>query len=179
MTGNHLDSTTEEVDTATGDNSPFATNSLSDISGNEGAEESTSRKDRDDQGVVGAGEALGALAGDHVDEDPGAGDTIDITGIITKEDTSKGSKGADEICLPCHGSLDGIDIVSGLEAGNEIGVLCGGHGNGGMLGRGAIGGEVVLFVHCRGGIYKKCRGLQGARVESWVRDQQRGSWEFI
>jgi len=41
--------------------------------------------------------------------------TVDVTRIITEEDTTKGSKGTQHVCLESHRRLDAIDIVGRCE----------------------------------------------------------------
>ena len=44
-----------------------------------------------------------------------AEDTVDVSRVITEEDTTERGEGADEVRLPGHGSLDAIDIAGGRE----------------------------------------------------------------
>lgn len=62
------------------------------------------------------GRQLGGIgAFDGVDEDERTIDTVDVTGVVTEEDTTKRGKGTDEVCLPGDGSFDGINIFGGAE----------------------------------------------------------------
>lgn len=63
------------------------------------------------------------------DEDGGTEDTVDVTGVITEEDTTKGSKSTDQVGFPGDGSFNAVDVVSGLEfdgAGTRVGGGSGG-----------------------------------------------------
>jgi hypothetical protein len=67
---------------------------------------------------VGGGETvigITALAFDLADEDGGAEDTVDVTGVIPEEDTTERRKGADEVCFPGHRCLDACDIAGGVQ----------------------------------------------------------------
>jgi len=114
-TSDHLDYDTDEVDNAAHDDGPFAAHHISQITGDDGAEESTSREDRDDQRLVGRRQLGSIGAFDGLDEDGGAIDTVDIAGVVTEEDTTKGGKGADEVGLPGDGGFNGIDIFGGAK----------------------------------------------------------------
>lgn len=59
---------------------------------------------------------LGAGILDGVDEDSGPEDTVDITGVIAEEDTTKGREGADQVGLPGNWGLDALDILSTRQA---------------------------------------------------------------
>ena len=74
---------------------------------------------------------------DESDEDAGAGDTVDVTGIVTEEDTTERGEGAHEVGLPGDGSLDALNIVSCGETPS---------------GRSDLGGGDVVagFLHCGG-----------------------------
>jgi hypothetical protein len=52
---------------------------------------------------------------DVVDEDLVTEHTVDISRVITEEDTTERSKGANEVGLEGDGSFNAVDIVSGLE----------------------------------------------------------------
>ena len=128
MAGDHLNNDTEDINGTADDNSPFTTNSLCHISGSDGAKEGSGREDGDDERVVGRGEG-GLTRINQVDEHSGAGDTIDISRVITEEDTTKGRKGADEVRLPGDGGLNHLDIVGMVEASNETWLGGSRHGN--------------------------------------------------
>jgi len=64
-----------------------------------------------------------ALAHDGIDEDLGAEDTVDVTGIVTEEDTTEGGEGAEEVGLPGDGGLDVLDILRGVEDGRGPALL--------------------------------------------------------
>ena len=83
---------TDNVDGTTDYNSPLATNDVGDITGDEGTDESTSGKNRDDErGVAGAdstagcGKTIGANGAlNLLDEERGVENTVDVTGVITR-----------------------------------------------------------------------------------------------
>jgi hypothetical protein len=142
-------SLTNDVDNATSDDGPLATNDVGGVTSDESTEESTGREDGGDERQVaalegGSGCASGKLSGnvgltlDEGDEDAGASDTVDVTGIVTEEDTTERGEGAHEVGLPGDGSLDALDIVSCGET------PCGRNDRGG-------GGDVVaVFLHVGG-----------------------------
>lgn len=117
---------TNDVDTASHDDSPLATNDVGHVAGNESTEESTSRENRSDQREVATGEgsrlASGELGIDEgialnkADEDLRASDTVDVTGVVTEEDTTEGGESAHEVGLPGNGSLNALDISGGGQA---------------------------------------------------------------
>lgn len=114
-TSDHLNDNTNHVDTAAENNSPLAANHVGKITGNEGAKEGTAGENRDDQRLVAFAEGGGIRALDGVDEVERTVDSIDISGIVTEEDTAKGGKGAQEVGLPGDGSLDGLDILGSMK----------------------------------------------------------------
>jgi len=114
--GSDLKNNTDDVDQATDTDSVLATKDFGDITGDEGTEESTGREDRDDQRVVGAGKHGLASTLNSLDEDRRGSNTVDVTRVITEEDTSEGGKGADEVGLEGDWGLDAVDIVSGCES---------------------------------------------------------------
>jgi len=61
------------------------------------------------------GKCFGTWTFDKLDEDFGASDTVNVTGIVTKEYTAKRGEGAEKIRLPGHRRLDAIDIASGSQ----------------------------------------------------------------
>ena len=109
-----MDDNTDGVDQAAENNSPFAAHAVSDITGGDGTEEGTGREDRDDQRGVGGGDGLGLDAiGETLDgslEDGRTEDSIDITRVISEEDTSERGKGADQVGLEGDGRLDALDV---------------------------------------------------------------------
>lgn len=111
----HLDDHTDHVDEAAHDDSPFATDALGDITSDDGTEEGTSREDGDDERLVGGAQGCGAGAFDQLDEVLGTVDTIDVTGVITKEDTSERGKGTDEVGLEGDRCLNAVDIVGPVD----------------------------------------------------------------
>ena len=141
VTSDHLDNDTNAVDHATHDDSPLATHAVGKITSDQGTEEGTTRENRDDERLVALGESIGTAALDLLDEKLGAVDTVDVTGIITEEDTSERGEGAHHVGLPGDGSLDLLDIVGSLEgdrAVSLVGVMIfNAHG-------GSCGGEEVV-----------------------------------
>ena len=116
--GDHLDDDTEDVDEATKNDGPLPPKNVSDIARNYGAEEGSAREDGDDQGLVRRREGVLVGAFDNFDELGAAIDTVDVTGVVTEEDTTEGGEGTDEVGFPGHWSLDAIDIVGGREGTN-------------------------------------------------------------
>lgn len=136
-----VEALTNDVDGATNDNGPLATNDVGDITSNKSTEESTSGQDRDNErGVAGAdGTARGrkTLGADGtlnlLDEERGVENTVDVTRVVSgrrqsarvttwrrtsclpKEDTTEGGEGAEQVGLPCDRRLSHVDIGGGLE----------------------------------------------------------------
>lgn len=54
----------------------------------------------------------GSGAFDGIDKDLRAENAVDVTGVITEEDTTERREGADEVGLPCDGGFDAFDIWS-------------------------------------------------------------------
>lgn len=121
--GDHLDDNTDGVDDTAGDDSPLATNHVGAVTGDDSAKEGTGGEDRDDERLVGVGEGLLTRALDGLDEDGVAVDTVDVTGVVTEEDTTKRGKGAHHVGLPGDGGLDGLDRLGGVEGGDMVGLL--------------------------------------------------------
>lgn len=115
MTSNHLNNNTNSVDKATSNDSPLATHAVSKITSDEGTKEGTAGEDRGDERRVALAEAVGTSALDLVDEELGAIDTVDVSGIVAKEDTTEGRESAHHVGLPGDGGLDLLDIVGSLE----------------------------------------------------------------
>jgi len=145
-----LEDDTNDVDNATSDDGPLATNDVGGVTSDESTEESTSREDRSDKRQVAALEGssqTGGLLGEDVgltldegDEDTGASDTVDVTGIVTEEDTTEGGECAHEVGLPGDGGLDALDIVGCGETAS---------------GRSDLGGDVVAgLFHV--GVVRSC-----------------------
>ena len=115
--GSDLKNDTDDVDEATNDDSVLATEDFGDITGDDSTEKGTGREDRDDKRVVGRGQGIEWATRLHsADEDTGGSDTVDVTRIITEEDTSERGKGADEVGLEGDWRLDALDIVGGCES---------------------------------------------------------------
>lgn len=120
-TSDHLDDNTDGVDQAADDNSPLATNKVGDVAGNDSTKEGTAGQDRHDQRSVGLGDGLGAGEFDCVDEDAGTENAVDVTRVITEEDTSEGGERADQVGLPGDWGFDALDI---LRRGQAVDVGC-------------------------------------------------------
>ena len=128
-----LENATNDVDTAASDDSGASTNSVGQITGDDGTEESTGRQNGDDKGVVGPGECLLAWAFDGLDEDLGAGDTVDVSRVVAEEDAAKGGEGAEQVGLPGDRGLDALDVGCGAETtctfARHAGSFLGGRGS--------------------------------------------------
>ena len=111
----HLNDHTDSVDNTTVDDSPLAADEVCDITTSDGANECTKRQDRDNEGGVRGRDGVGAGALDILNEDCVSEHTIDITGVVTEEDTTEGGKGADHVGLEGDGSFNAVDIGGGLE----------------------------------------------------------------
>jgi len=134
-------SLTDSVDTATENDGPLATNDVGGVTSDESTEESTSREDRSDERQVAAleddrqvgckqvGDVFFTL--DQSDEDLGTSDTVDVTGVVTEEDTTERGEGAHQVGLPGDGSFDALDIVGSGETPS------------GRNDRGGGGGDIV------------------------------------
>lgn len=66
-----------------------------------------------------AGDVCGAL--NSLDEVLVAENTVDVTRIVTEEDTTEGGKGAEHVGLPGNGSFNVLDILSNAETASTIG----------------------------------------------------------
>jgi len=143
--GSRRGSLTDNVDGAAKNDGPLATNDVGGVTSDESTEESTSGKNRSDEGQVATPEGNSlvvcekvlnvCLTLDESDEDAGTSDTVDVTGVVTEEDTTERGEGAHEVGLPGDGSLDALDIVGCSETPS------------GRSDRG--GGDVVAgLLHC-------------------------------
>lgn len=121
--GNHLDDNTKHVDGTTDDDSPLTADPVGDITGSDGTEEGTGREDGGDEGQVVLTQLGGTDTLDGLDEDLGAVDTVDVTGVVTEEDTTKGGEGAHEVGLPGDGGLNGLHVLGSTQRSD-----CGGGG---------------------------------------------------
>ena len=108
--GSNLEDDTDNVDTTANDNSVASTNQIGGVTSDECAKESTSGEDRDDQRVVRTAESCSIRAFDDGDEDGRASDTIDVSRVITEEDTAEGGERAEEVRLPGNRRLDHLQI---------------------------------------------------------------------
>lgn len=113
--GDHLDDNTDSVDGTAKNNSPLATHPVGKVTSDESTEESTDGEDRDDQRLVALRELRDTGAFDGLDEDVVAIDTVDVTRVVTEEDTTERGEGAHEVSLPGNGSLDLLDRFRGME----------------------------------------------------------------
>lgn len=125
-TGKHLDDDTDHVDEAAEDDSVLATNPVGDITSNESAEEGTAGENGDDERLVGFVHGSGrVVALDLADEGSVTNDTVDVSGVISEEDTSKGGEGADHVGLPGDGGLDLGDVLGDGQADRFAGDTAG------------------------------------------------------
>lgn len=93
--GGDLENDTDNVDTATSDDSRTTSNNVCHITGDDSAKEGTSRKDRDDERVVGRSKSGCTGAFNDTDEDRGASDTVDVSRVITEEHASERCESAE------------------------------------------------------------------------------------
>jgi hypothetical protein len=101
----------DDVDDATDDDCIATTNEVGAVTSNECTEESAGGQDGDDERLVWTGECGGIGTFDDMDEDWRASNTVDVTRIVTEEDTAKGREGANQVGLPGDRCLDAVDIV--------------------------------------------------------------------
>lgn len=123
--GDHLDNDSDHVDEAANDDGVLSANPVGNITSDQGTEEGTAGQDGGDEGGVAVGELGGEGALDGLVEDGRAVDTVDVTGVIAEEDTTKGGKGTDQIRLPGDGGLDGLDILGSVDAHGLLAALWG------------------------------------------------------
>jgi len=102
----HLDDDSDEVDGTTGDDGGPSSDHVGGVTGDDGTKEGTGRQDRDDERGLGSTDLFGADTLDSIDEDSGRQDSVDVTRVITEEDTSKRGKGAHEVGLQGDRRLD-------------------------------------------------------------------------
>lgn len=121
--GSNLDDNTDDVDHAAEDDGILATNDLSHVTSDDSTKEGTGGQDRDDEGVVRGAERSGGRAFDIVDEESRASDTVDVSGVVTEEDTTEGRESAHQVGFPGDRSLDAGDIVGSCESSSHY---CGG-----------------------------------------------------
>ena len=119
-TSDHLDHATDHVDEAAENDSPLAADHVGKVTGDEGAKEGTAGQNGDDERLVRFrdGSGAGASAFDGIDEHLRAENTVDVTGVITEEDTTERGEGADQVGLPCDGGFDAFDILGVSEPGD-------------------------------------------------------------
>lgn len=122
-----LEDNTDEEDTAAQDDGGSATNPVSEVTSDQSTEEGTGRENGGDEGLLpvgkGVGGELGGIGGDRsalheVDEGLHAQDTGDVSGVITKVDTTKGGKGTHQVGLEGDGSFDTLHISGSVQSGN-------------------------------------------------------------
>ncbi len=129
-----FENATNSEDQASEDNGQSATNEISQVTGDDSTEEGTSREDGCNERLVGGLDAeMIMLVGDNfgisgsetreddigifgasvlLDEVVHTKDTSHPAGIITKEDTTKGSKGNNQVGPDGNGCLNTVDIGS-------------------------------------------------------------------
>src|SRR5947209_19693719 len=117
--GGNLKDNAYDVDDATDDDCSATTNEVGAVSSNECPEEGAGGEDGDDERLVRAGECGGIGTFDDVDEDCGTGNTVDVTRIVTEEDTAKRREGTNQVDLPGDRCLDIVDIVRGSQLGTR------------------------------------------------------------
>lgn len=114
-TSNQLDDNTNSINNAAYDDGPLATNDIGHITSDQCTEESSSRQNRDDQRRMGCGQSIHTRI-DQIDEHLGPIDTVDVTGVISKEHTTQGGKAAKQVGLPSNWRLNAVDIRSCVES---------------------------------------------------------------
>jgi hypothetical protein len=110
---------TDDVDHAATNDGPLATDHVRDVTSNDSTNEGTGGQDRGNQRGVAGGEGITLhewASIDFRDEERRVEDTVDVTGVVTEEDTSERGKGAKEVGLPCDRRLDAVDIGGSDEA---------------------------------------------------------------
>ena len=117
--GGDLKDNADDVDGATDDDCSATTNEVGAVCSNECTEESAGGQDGDDERLVWTGECGGIGTFDDVDEDWGASNTVNVTRIVTEEDTAKGREGTNQVGLPGDRRLDIVDIVRGSQRGTR------------------------------------------------------------
>lgn len=127
--GDHLNNDTDHVDKAADNDSPLSADPIRDVTSSESTEEGTGRQDGGDESLVALSKLLRTDAVDGLDEDLGALDTVNVSRIITEENTTKGGKGTHHVGLPCDGSLDIFDGLRSLKTDMALGVLVIGGGS--------------------------------------------------
>ena len=106
---------TDDVDHTARDDGPLAANDVGDIASNECTEEGSAGEDGNDERLMRRLQLGGVWAFNTLVELSQAEDTVDVSRIVTEEDTAERCEGADEVRLPGHGSLDARDIAGGCE----------------------------------------------------------------
>lgn len=109
--GGDLKDNADDVDDATDDDCIATANEVGAVTSNECAKERAGGQDGDDERLVWTAECSGFGAFDDMDEDCRASNTVDVTRIVTEEDTAKGREGANQVGLPGDRGLDAVDIV--------------------------------------------------------------------
>jgi hypothetical protein len=105
-----LNDDTSHVDNASPNDDDPSSELVSQVTSNERTKESTSREDRGNQRVVRGRQSSGVRSLNEVLEDSRSSDTIDVTGIVSEEDTSKGCEGAKKVRLNSNRGLDPVKV---------------------------------------------------------------------
>lgn len=136
--GDHLNNNTKHVDDTAENDGPLSADHVGKITSSDGTEEGTTRKNRSDEGGVALAQLGGSKALDGLVEDGRAIDTVDVTRVVTEEDTTERGEGAEQVGLPGDGGLDVLNIVGGVDGDGFLALLRAlllervGHGDGGL-----------------------------------------------
>ena len=90
-----LENNSDQIDDTSCNDGPLAADDIGSVTSNDGTEESTSGKDRDDERGVRTGDGGGANAFNVLNEVRRVQDTVDVTGIITEENTTERRESAE------------------------------------------------------------------------------------
>lgn len=85
----HLNNNSDHVDDAARDDGHATTEAVGEVTGDEGTEEGAGGQDGDDEGCGRGTDFGGVGAFDGADEDLGGEDTVDVSGVISEENTSE------------------------------------------------------------------------------------------
>lgn len=170
----NLKNDTNHVDTAANNNCVATSNPVGDITGDDGTKKGAGGQDGDDERLVRTGESCGFFALDDFDEDLGAGDTVDVSGIIAEEDATERSEGAEKIRFPGYGRFNRCVVRSAGEGAFSSRI-------GRRLHIDIVDGR-CFFLHGgpRGGCLQKSKcesSLSEVRGRSSSRKAQLGCWE--
>lgn len=140
---------TDDVDEAASDDSPLASDDVCDITSDDGAEEGAGGEDGGDERQVAAAKSFGTGSFDEVDEDLRAGDTVDVTRVVSEEDTTERGESADEVGLEGDWRFNAVDVARGGEvAQSRHGVL--------VVSRRTVSGVVCVLVR----VGSRCDGRE-------------------